>query len=852
MNANPRRTGLDDGQREALSRADAALSPPKPCLEGNIDTVSRDGLISGWCWYPMQPATRVQLSVAVDGATVGSTSASTFRPDLQQAGIGDGCHGFNFALPWSLLEEVGRLTIVLADSLTGEQLADPVVMRLGKLSRTEDRVADMERQIRRLRFEVESLTAELDRRERAGPAPDIFATLGALFSELSATPTPRATLAHAAPDLSLSHALAQLEHRHGRLTLAIAPHPIATIAIPAEADLASVHRCLTSLHQSGLDRIAEIVLLDGDRTPSDMMLLPALVRNLRIVPHEPGRALLSTLATLAIADRPLVYLSPHLRPEPDWLDRLIATLVREPEAGLVSGRVVGQDGLLRHGGLLADDQDRPASFGAMDNAARPEFGFLRAVEAVGALGFAVRGELVQAIAHADGMEFDPGLAVLDLCLRLRKIGHQILVQPTATALCDDAVDISQREANLPLPQPVASTLVDAWQARTRIPPYVGHALVIDTIIPSHDRDAGSLATLEHLQILRGLGYRVTFAATQGIAPDDPQALHLEGLGIELVRQPEAASITAYLLKHGAWLDLVQIWRHTNAGPFLERVRSLAPRARLIFSPADLHHVREARRAELTGGNAAMATDIRNQELLCASAADVTIVHSDMEFDLLRAGLGPEFDRNRLRLLRWIARPIAAPSNFAARSGICFLGSFAHTPNQDGLRWFLTAILPHLRANEISADAPIQLHIAGPDLPSELAAEIAALADPNIVVHGWVEDLAKLFSNIRLSVAPLRYGAGFKGKIATSLSFGVPVIATAIAAEGTGLHDGEGIIVADGALAFAKAIIRLHTTKSMWCEQAQRTVERCRALYSPDAAIDVYQKILDYKKTMAGL
>ena len=116
------------------------------------------------------------------------------------------------------------------------------------------------------------------------------------------------------------------------------------------------------------------------------------------------------------------------------------------------------------------------------------------------------------------------------------------------------------------------------------------------------------------------------------------------------------------------------------------------------------------------------------------------------------------------------------------------------------RW-CCATLPDLRA----------LRSPAPTLPSS----IRALASANVEVLGWVADLDALFGQVRLSVAPLRYGAGFKGKVATSLAHGVPVVGTAIALEGTGLAPGDGIALADDAAAFADEVVRLHEDEAVW-------------------------------------
>ena len=802
------------------------LALDAPALAGNLDGVSPDGLVTGWCRDPMRPDVRVTLAILVDGRQAGVARAALFRPDLLAAGIGDGGCGFSFPLPWSALEGRGQVSVSVRDCASTRLLADPVVLRLGPLSATEDRVAELERQIRLLSAGIAGLSAELDRRDSAGPTQAMFATLGALFGELSGGGDAAGGLDRRAAGLSVQHAQDRLRVRHAPITLAIAAVTQAVIVIPAGRDFGQLYRCIEALHVDGVDRRADIVVLDDGSGPAEIALLAALIGNIRLMRVDALHTQAAALADLAGAGRAglLVYLSAKLQPLGGWLDAMMASFEQQPEAALVGLRVVGRDGLLRHCGYGSDPHGVLQALGLLEDADHPAWSALREVEAVAALGFAVRSA---AFLGCGGLRAaaSPGEAVWDLCGRLRAAGHVLLVQPQAQAWCDDAADFSADAADLQ-----RAGRLTHW---VRLPQPLGQALVIDSAVPRPDRDAGSLAMLEQLLVLRRLGYHVRFAATDGIAADTPGALHMERLGIELVRAPGPASINAFLVKHGAELDVVQVWRHRNASLFLDRVRALAPRARFIFAPADLHHLREDRQGRLAGAGPTLegVADSRAAEFDCVRAADATIVHSDAEMALLSREVGPD----RLRLLRWIARPSPAARGFGERNGIGFIGHFRHSPNEDGLRWFLAEIMPRLR----SIRPGLMLHVGGHDLPDDLT----AMAGPDIVVHGGVEDLAGFFAGLRLSVAPLRYGAGFKGKVATSLSFGVPVVGTGIAAEGTGLADGDGITIANGGQAFARAVVLLHDSEAQWHAQSSRALERCRALYAPEAALEVYRSLL---------
>jgi glycosyltransferase involved in cell wall biosynthesis len=97
----------------------------------------------------------------------------------------------------------------------------------------------------------------------------------------------------------------------------------------------------------------------------------------------------------------------------------------------------------------------------------------------------------------------------------------------------------------------------------------------------------------------------------------------------------------------------------------------------------------------------------------------------------------------------------------------------------------------------------------------MAEEIKALEASDVVVKGFVQDLSQFLSEFKLSVVPLRVGAGIKGKIGTSLSLGLPVISTSIGAEGMGLKNKENVIIEDKVQAFAEKLVSTYKNKRLW-------------------------------------
>ena len=145
------------------------------------------------------------------------------------------------------------------------------------------------------------------------------------------------------------------------------------------------------------------------------------------------------------------------------------------------------------------------------------------------------------------------------------------------------------------------------------------------------------------------------------------------------------------------------------------------------------------------------------------------------------------------------------AGFADRCDLLFVGSYAHPPNGDGVRWFIEAVLPEV----LDRLPDVRLRLVGSEMQN------AGFKHPSVEVVGWIEDLEAVHEECRIFVAPLRFGAGMKGKVADSLARGLPVVTTSIGAEGIGLEPGVDVLVADTAADFADAVVRLYTDRELW-------------------------------------
>ncbi len=365
----------------------------------------------------------------------------------------------------------------------------------------------------------------------------------------------------------------------------------------------------------------------------------------------------------------------------------------------------------------------------------------------------------------------------------------------------------------------------------------GLALVIDHHWPMPDRDSGSVDIVNLVHALTDLGFDTILAASREHEGSQPARERLLAQGVRCLVPEDADSVEVFVRTRGASLDLCVMCRVYCGGEFFERLRLHAPQARIVFNSIDLHYLREERRARIIQDNDLLVKvrQLREREEHLVRNSDATLVVSTVERDLLAAAM-PSSLVVHMPLAR---EPKPPRQGFAERSGIGFIGGFAHAPNVDAVRYFLDDIWPLVQEKLPGC----VLSIVGADAPDGLAA-----GSSNVDVLGHLQDIDPWFESLRVTVAPLRYGAGAKGKVASSLARGVPCIATSLASEGMTLAEHEAISVQDSPADFATAIVDIYTHEASWQKLSLAGLEYVDKMLSPDR----WQQRLDATLRLLGL
>lgn len=285
-----------------------------------------------------------------------------------------------------------------------------------------------------------------------------------------------------------------------------------------------------------------------------------------------------------------------------------------------------------------------------------------------------------------------------------------------------------------------------------------------------------------------------------------------------------------LLREDSW-DVVLFEFYQPAMVLLEEVRFRQPSARVLVDSVDVHFRRFAAKAALTGNAAdrSKADQVRAEELDTYRRADMVVVVTEHDRQTLQEVL-PDLPVAVLPNVHAIYPP--ADSAMAVPDSMVFVGGFQHEPNVDAMLYFCSEIMPLIKQHIPNA----RLSIVGSNPP----AAIQALASNSIEVTGYVPDTKPYLEQSLISIAPLRYGAGMKGKIGEAMSHGLPVVTTSVGAEGFGMTVGEHILVGDSPAQFAEHVIRLMQDQALHERIRLAGWEFIRSCYSMEAVANLSQ------------
>jgi O-antigen biosynthesis protein len=638
-----------------------------------------------------------------------------------------------------------------------------------------------------------------------------------------------------------AYAIEDMEKFAAELCLPVSERPTVSIIIPVFGQCDYTLRCLASISNHLCTTRYEIIVVD-DGSPDGTAAILETVKNIHLLrlPYNQGFIRSCNAGANEAKGQFLCFLNNDTQVMNGWLDELVRTFDEFPGTGLAGSKLLYPDGRLQEAGCIIWRDGSAWNFGRGQKASLPVFNYAREVDYCSGASIMLPRHLFEEIGGFDE-HFSPAYCEdADLALKIRERGHRVIYQPLSVVIHFEGVTSGTDVAHGVKAYQTVNTkkLALRWQFRLKKHQENSHyidaakdrratrrVLVIDHRTPSPDQDSGSIDVYNTLLLLREMELQATFIPEDNFLFMPPYTPALQRLGVETLFAPYVSSIEQHLKDFGPRYDLVVMFRVGVVQRHLGTVKKYCSNAKIIFNTVDLHYLRIEREAILLKDNHKLRTalEIKKFEHQAIRSTDITTVVSSEELKRLRL----EVPDANIRLMPFCRHIPGTRTGFAQRSDIVFVGGFEHPPNIDAVCFFVSDIFPRVR----KLLPGVRFHIVG----SKTTDKVRSLAAEDIIVTGFVENLSPLLERMRLSVAPLRYGAGIKGKIATALSHGLPVVSTSLAAEGMSLVDGETILIADTPETFAHKVYRLYSDESLWSNLSRGGLAFAEQAWGPEAA-----------------
>lgn len=622
----------------------------------------------------------------------------------------------------------------------------------------------------------------------------------------------------------------KLDNKYSVLNFSKSSKPLVSIVINTSGNGLYTYNCLRSVLKNTTTVAYEIIVLNHNNTDfSYQKFVDNAVTQITDLKEDNVTKLQNLASEIANGDF-LCFLNSEVIPNEKWLENLLAVFNYDQESGVVAPKLIYPYGLLKAAGSVINEVGKQTNIGEFQEVDQFEYNFIKEIDYCNSAGLLVKkadfigtGKFNPDIKNAD-------YVFADFCYRLKsQLDKKIYYQPLSSY-----VDF---RLNKEVADP--TFFVDIWRdtlAKPKAKDKKESILIIDAVIPKPDQDSGSRRIFEIVKLFQALNLNTYFLAHKGLR-EEPYYSSLVNIGARVICQKHIKEkMVKKLPSILPFIDFVWISRldiNSIYGPVIKSIKSVP----WLNDTVDLHFIRIRRELELAGMDLSKIEEkinpIRTLELKLAKLADYTITVTEVEREVLM-----EKGIDKVVVIPNIHEDQISDSKnlkFDQRKNIIFIGSYKHEPNIDAALWLANEIMPEVW----KTDPTIKLILLG----SNPSTEVVALKSDRIEVPGFIHDVSPFFLQARVFVAPLRFGAGMKGKIGQSLEFGLPIVSTYIGIEGMDLENEKDVLVAENTNEFAEHILRLYQTPELWNKIHINSIQAIEE-YKPKSVLKKLQLLLN--------
>jgi len=367
-------------------------------------------------------------------------------------------------------------------------------------------------------------------------------------------------------------------------------------------------------------------------------------------------------------------------------------------------------------------------------------------------------------------------------------------------------------------------------------------LIIGKVWPEPRSSAAGSRMMQLIDYFAGSGFEVTFAsaARRGL-----HSVNLSGrVDNEMQIQLNNSRFDSFIKNYKP--DLVLFDRFTVEEQFGWRVAENCPEAIRILDTEDLHFLRDARRkfmseVQKSAMKSVLQSEMALREIASIFRSDLSLIISVYEMDILLNHF--RVPASLLLHLPFMMKPIAEESQkelpgYNERSGFMTIGNFRHPPNTDSVIWLKKEIWPLIRKKLPG----VRMNVYGAYLPEKV--EMLNAPEDGFYVKGRAESAGAVIKRARVMLAPLRFGAGLKGKLIDAMRYGTPAVTTTIGAESMyGSFEPPGR-VHDVPEKIADAALELYHNENQWYKAQSNGFRIVNNLYNKDKYESLFKKRVD--------
>ena len=649
-------------------------------------------------------------------------------------------------------------------------------------------------------------------------------------------------------DMGTEKAVPKTLADYARLTVPQWENPQVSIIIPVYNQFEYTYLCVQSIIKNSGEIRYEILIADD--CSSDLTVdIEQVISGLRVIRNAENLRFLRNCNNAAkyAKGQYILFLNNDTQVQENWLAPLVELIERDQKIGMVGSKLVYPDGRLQEAGGILWKDGSAWNYGNRSDPDLPEYNYIKEVDYISGAAIMIRRELWEEIGGFDE-RFAPAYCEdSDLAFEVWKHGYKVMYQPKSVVVHFEGVSNGTDTSSGQKAYQVTNQkkFFEKWEAvlqKDHLPNGINSflardrstnkkvLLMIDHYVPQFDKDAGSKTVFQYLQLFVREGFSVKFIG-DNFYPHQPYTEVLQQMGVEVLYGPYYAQHWKdWLKENGKNIGYVFLNRPHISVKYIDELRKWT-KANIIYYGHDLHFLREKREYDLTGDAALLKSsqEWKEKELHLMRAADMAYYPSCVEVEEIHHA-APDIKVKAIPA--YLFTNIQEEDyNYDARQNLMFIGGFGHRPNVDAVVWLANEIMPRLL--ELLPD--ICVYILGSNPPEE----VKKLNSTHLQIKGFVSDqeLEEYYHKCRLSIVPLRYGAGIKGKVIEAMRYGMPVMTTSIGAEG--IQNAESILeIADDAKAFAEKLAALYQNAEELCARSKASYRYVRENFSFENARQV--------------